>query len=146
MMPESIFSIANFFALASWLLLVVFPNRKVTQVVVRSGAVPILLSSAYLALIVLFFTSAEGGFGALPDVQLLFTNRWVALAGWLHYLAFDLLVGTWEVQEALVKKIPHLLVIPCLVATFLFGPVGFLLFFVLRFVVGKEVKDGPETV
>ena len=62
----------------------------------------------------------------------LFTSPEIALAGWVHYLAFDLFVGAWEVRTARREAIPHLLVLPCLVLTFLFGPVGFLLFLGLR--------------
>jgi hypothetical protein len=62
----------------------------------------------------------------------LFENRWALLAGWTHYLAFDLFVGTWEVRDARASGIPHLLVLPCLGLTFLFGPAGWLLYMALR--------------
>ena len=146
MKAEQLFSIANSLALICWLLLAVFPRRKLTGIAVLSGGVPLLLSAAYLILVALFFFSANGGFGSLPDVMKLFTNEWVALAGWLHYLAFDLLIGGWEVSEAQAKGISHLLVIPCLFLTFMFGPVGFLLFVVLRFFLAKEVKNDSETI
>jgi hypothetical protein len=71
----------------------------------------------------------------------LFTNEWAALAGWIHYLAFDLLVGTWEVKDSQERGISHWFVIPCLVLTFLLGPIGFLLYTVLRFFMSKEVKN-----
>jgi hypothetical protein len=58
----------------------------------------------------------------------LFDSRWLLLAGWVHYLCFDLLVGTWEVEDARARGIPHLVVVPCLVLTFLFGPAGWLLY------------------
>jgi hypothetical protein len=50
------------------------------------------------------------------------------LAGWLHYLAFDLLIGNREVQDARERGVPHFLVVPCLALTFLFGPAGWLLY------------------
>jgi hypothetical protein len=141
MKAEQIFSIANSIALLSWAVLIVAPRWTVTRRTIRSGAVPLLLSAAYLILIVLFFGRAEGGFGSLPEVMRLFTNEWAALAGWIHYLAFDLLVGTWEVKDSQERGISHWFVIPCLVLTFLLGPIGFLLYTVLRFFVSKEVKN-----
>ena len=141
MTAEKIFSIANTFALLSWLVLLVAPRWTVTRKIILSGAVPLLLSAAYLVLIVLFFGRAEGGFDSLPNVMKLFTNEWATLAGWIHYLAFDLLVGTWEVKDSQEKGISHWFVIPCLVLTFLFGPIGFLLYSILRFFLGKEVKN-----
>ena len=55
-----------------------------------------------------------------------------ALAGWTHYLAFDLFIGAWEVRTARAERIPFLAVVPCLALTFLFGPAGYLAFSALR--------------
>ena len=141
MKAEQIFSIANLIAMLSWILLAVAPRFVVTRKVILSGAIPLLLSAAYLILIVLFFGKAEGGFDSLANVMKLFTNEWAVLAGWIHYLAFDLFVGIWEVKDAQARGISHWFVIPCLVLTFLFGPIGFLLYSILRFFLGKEVKN-----
>jgi len=62
----------------------------------------------------------------------LFTKPEIALAGWIHYLAFDLFVGSWEVRTARSERIPILIVLPCLLLTFLFGPAGYLAFTGLR--------------
>jgi hypothetical protein len=141
MRAEQIFSIANIFALLSWVVLAVAPRWVVTRKAILSGAIPLLLSAAYLILIVLFFGRAEGGFDSLANVMKLFTNEWATLAGWIHYLAFDLFVGTWEVKDSQARGISHWFVIPCLVLTFLFGPIGFLLYSILRFFLSKEVKN-----
>ena len=65
-------------------------------------------------------------------------NPWLLLAGWLHYLAFDLLIGTWEVRDARERGIPHVVVVPCLVLTFMLGPAGWLLYLALRFAVAAR--------
>lgn len=132
MKAELIFTIANFTAMAGWLLMAILPRWSWTRKIVISGVLPLLLSVAYLVLIVLFFGSAEGGFGSLADVMKLFTNEWAVLAGWIHYLAFDMFVGAWEVKDAQEQNVSHLLVIPCLVLTFLLGPIGFLLYHIIR--------------
>jgi hypothetical protein len=75
-----------------------------------------------------FFSIRGGGFNSIPEVRQLFTDDGVLLAGWLHYLAFDLLIGFFIIKSAQEKAISHWLVIPCLVLTFMFGPCGFLLF------------------
>lgn len=145
MNAETIFSIANLTALLGWILLAAAPRWKFTGKLVLSGAIPLLLSAAYLILIVLFFGSAEGGFGSLADVMKLFTNQWAVLAGWIHYLAFDLFVGSWEVKDARERGISHWFVVPCLVLTFLLGPIGFLLYHILRRVVpNKNIKGEAQ--
>lgn len=146
MRAEQIFSIANLIAMLSWIILVVAPRWTVTRKIVLSGAIPLLLSAAYLILIVLFFGKAEGGFDSLANVMKLFTNEWAVLAGWIHYLAFDLLVGIWEVKDSQKRGISHWFVIPCLVLTFLLGPIGFLLYSILRGFLSKEVKNDPGII
>ena len=69
-------------------------------------AIPALLSVGYAALILAFWSGAPGGFDSLPNVMLLFTRPEIALAGWVHYLAFDMLVGAWEVRVARREGIP----------------------------------------
>jgi hypothetical protein len=54
------------------------------------------------------------------------------LAGWIHYLAFDLFVGSWEARDARQRGVPHLALVPCLALTFLFGPAGWLLYGAVR--------------
>jgi hypothetical protein len=75
---------------------------------------------------------SEGGFSSLTGVSALFDNPWGLLAGWTHYLAFDLFIGGWEVRDARRRGIPHLLVVPALALTFLLGPGGLLLYLGIR--------------
>lgn len=142
MKAEQIFSIANLIAMISWIILAVAPRWILTRKIILSGAIPLLLSAAYLVLVVLFFGAAEGGFGSLKGVMKLFTNEWAMLAGWIHYLAFDLFVGAWEVKDAQAKGISHWFIVPCLFLTFMLGPIGFLLYSILRiFLAKEEVKN-----
>jgi hypothetical protein len=90
-------------------------------------------------LIVSHWGETPGGFGSLSAVAMLFSNHWLLLAGWVHYLAFDLFVGSWEVRDSQRLGISHWLVIPCLILTFLFGPVGLLVYFVLRLAMRRSL-------
>ena len=132
MTPNQIFSIANFGAVCGWLLLVALPGRTWVANVIAGVAVPAVLAAAYTLIIGANFFGAEGGFSSLQDVALLFANPWLLLAGWMHYLAFDLLVGSWEARDARARGVPHLFVVPCLILTFLFGPAGWLLYLGVR--------------
>lgn len=132
MTAESAFSLLNTIALVGWILMAVLPGRRwVTEIATRV-AIPALLAVVYVTLIVSTFGQAEGGFSSLAGVAALFREPWLLLAGWVHYLAFDMLVGNWEVRDARARGIPHLIVVPCLVLTFLFGPAGWLLYTSIR--------------
>jgi hypothetical protein len=132
MSPEQIFSIANFAALCCWLLLIVLPAKRWVSHVVAGMAVPAAFAALYVIIIAIHFAGSEGGFSSLPEVARLFANPWLLLAGWVHYLAFDLLIGSWEVRDAKERGVRHIFVVPCLILTFLFGPVGWLLYLGVR--------------
>lgn len=132
MTPEALFKVANNIALLSWILLIVLGRKRWVSALTTAIVVPGALAVAYVLLLALHWSEASGGFQSLADVSTLFQNPWVLLAGWIHYLAFDLFVGTWEVRDAAANGISHWLIIPCLVLTFMFGPVGFLLYLLLR--------------
>jgi hypothetical protein len=112
----------------SWMLLAIFPRRRMVSDVLAGTGVPLALAVAYTSIVVATFGSSDGGFSTLADVAALFSNPWLLLAGWIHYLAFDLLIGRWEVLDAQQRGIPHVLVLPCMALTFLFGPAGWLLY------------------
>ncbi|HEX8286113.1 MAG TPA: ABA4-like family protein [Pyrinomonadaceae bacterium] len=145
MSPEQIFSLCGALVLPGWLLLVLLPRWRPSARLVCPVVIPLLLALVYLWLVATTFGRTEGGFGSLAKVSQLFQNRWVLLAGWIHYLAFDLFVGAWEVRDAQRVGVHHLLVVPCLLLTFLFGPVGLLLYFALRAALRRRLTVGGET-
>lgn len=132
MTPESLFGLATKAVLPGWLLLVFAPRWKWTARFICALLIPGLLGFLYLYIIAVHWRGSEGGFGSLAQVSELFGNPWLLLAGWVHYLAFDLFIGAWEVRDAQRQRIHHLLVIPCLLLTFMFGPIGLLLYLGLR--------------
>ena len=133
---DTLFSICTYGVLPAWLLLVVLPGWRGTQLVVHAAWIPVLLGLAYALAIVQGFGGApEGaGFSSLEAVMLTFTQPWAACAGWIHYLAFDLFIGAWEVRDARRHGIHHGLVVVCLALTLMFGPVGLLAYLGLRWV------------
>jgi hypothetical protein len=132
MTPDQIFSIANTVALGAWILLIVLPRQRWVSGTLAPTAMPALFAVLYVAIIVTQWKGSAGGFSSLSAVATLFTQPWLLLAGWIHYLAFDLFVGSWEVRDARERGIPHLAVVPCLLLTFMFGPAGWLAYSGLR--------------
>ena len=131
MTADRLFSICNFAVLPGWLLLVAAPRWRWTQ---RVAAImlPLALAAVYLALVITHFGKSGGGFGSLAQVTKLFGNPYLLLAGWIHYLAFDLFTGSWMVRDSKRLRVAHGYVVPCLLLAFLFGPVGLLTWFLIR--------------
>jgi hypothetical protein len=131
MTVDQLFSILNLVTMAAWLPLVFVPRARWASTVVPM-LVPALLAIVYIVLIAISLPGSEGGFSSLAGVSALFADRRALLAGWIHYLAFDLFIGGWEVRDAQSRGVPHLLVVPALVLTFLFGPAGLLVYLIAR--------------
>jgi hypothetical protein len=138
MPPDALFQIANPLVLTGWLALVLSPFAPRVAQGWAHGVV-LMQSTLYTALVLAFWAGAEGGFGTLAAVQALFRQPEIALAGWVHYLAFDLFVGAWAVRAARADGIAHALVLPCLIPIFLFGPAGLIGFALLRFTLTRKV-------
>ncbi len=144
MTPDAFFQFSGPIAMTGWLALVLSPLIPRASQILAGIIVPVILSIAYTALILAHWADAPGGFGSLADVMALFADPPIALAGWVHYLAFDLLVGAWIARTARREGIAHLFILPFLALTFLFGPAGFLGFMALRatFSMGRQTaKD-----
>ena len=140
MTTSIIFSICNSLVLPQWLLMTVAPKWKWTHKLVDSKIIPLLLSLVYI-IYFLQGMGAEGNFGSLEGVMKLFTVDVLALAGWIHYLAFDLLIGSWVLKRSQKLGIAHWWIIPCLLLCFMAGPAGFLLFWVIS----RFYKGGGES-
>jgi len=138
-MTNTIFSIVNLFALVGWVLLAALPGRRWAERV-SGWVVPGVLAASYVAIIAGSWGRSPGGFSSLTDVALLFDNPWLLLAGWVHYLAFDLLIGGWIVRDARERGISHGWVLPSLVLTFLFGPAGWLSYLGLRLALRRRTN------
>ena len=135
---ETIFSFASFIAMFGWILLVVLPADP--RVKLLTGIIiPLTLSAIYLVFVFLHFGDAPGGFGSLADVRMLFSRDELLLAGWVHYLAFDLFIGAWESRDSQRLQIPRLVMVPCFVMTFMLGPIGLLFYFAIRTAKTKQL-------
>ena len=131
MSVEFLFSVASTLALVGWVTLALVPRWPMARAL--AGVVlPLVLAAVYLTLVVRYMPGAQGGFGSLAQVALLFQQPELLLAGWIHYLAFDLFIGGWETRDAVRHDIPRLLVISCLALTFMLGPIGLLSYFLVR--------------
>lgn len=141
---ELLFKAANYAVIPFWLLLVAAPRWGWTQRLVHGPVVLLLLTPIYAYMRFGYAPAPEGmNFLTLYGVMVGFSAPNVVVAGWIHYLIFDLFVGAWEVRDAQRRGVPHALVIPCLLATLMIGPVGLLLYVVVRFF-SKRVLEYDE--
>lgn len=131
---DQLFKLCNTIALCSWIILVIAPHARWTQRIL-TGIIVTGFAVLYTWLVVTSFAQEPGGFesfSSLEGVRALFTDRKAVLTGWVHYLAFDLMTGIFIVNSARKHDINYLLILPCLFFTFMLGPIGLLLYFIVR--------------
>lgn len=126
---NAVFEGASTLALIAWAALILLPRWQALIVTLRFGILG-ALALLYVTLIFgYFFTVEGGGFNSIAEVRALFASDPVLVAGWVHYLAFDLFVGLWIATRADAMRLNRFLQAPILAATFMFGPLGLALFY-----------------
>lgn len=140
--PATMFMVLNYAVLPFWALLVFLPLSKITDTLVHSVLVPILLGVVYAWLLAsaVYGTPPppEGAaFSSLEGVMKLFSVERALVAGWAHYLVFDLFIGAWEARDAQRVGLNHFILIPCLILTLLVGPIGLLAYLIARGMGGR---------
>ena len=140
MTASEVFQIVNTIVLPAWMILIFFPTK--------SWRNPVIYGFAMFMAVVYVFYVVTGlsdfnfeDFSKLEGVKAMFSSDEAVLTGWVHYLVFDLLIGNWVVNNAQKHKISHYLIIPCLFFCFMFGPVGYLLYSIVKLVKIKTLKD-----
>lgn len=125
--PETVFDVENAAIFPFWLGMIAFPKNKVTETVMGSYAVPILLGFVYIYLTYYSFSDPriiEAFSTGKPDLAALskgFSYEWCMAVGWAHFIAMDLFVGRWIYLDARKNDVfaAHSLLL-CL----FFGPTG----------------------
>lgn len=131
---DLVFKLANFIALFQWVLMAIsiFYNNSLIQNLISKFYIPIFLSSLYFFYIILNISKSKGSFQNLDGVALLFKNKGILLAGWIHYLAFDLFVGIWVLKDSISTGMNQVLILISLFFTLMFGPIGFILHLIFK--------------
>ncbi|MGB8221647.1 MAG: ABA4-like family protein [Polyangiales bacterium] len=143
---ETLFKAANYAVIPFWLLLLVAPRWVWTQRLVHGPVVLLLLTPIYAYMLFGYAPAPEEfSFSSLYGVMVGFSTPHIVVAGWIHYLIFDLFVGAWETRDALRRGVPRLLLVPCVITTLMVGPIGLLLYVLVRFT-SKRVVEYGETV
>jgi hypothetical protein len=125
---ETAFSLFGVTAMVGWGLLLASPFIPTWSDRIAGTILPVVLSLGYVVLLLLPSDGSGGGFGSLAAVKDLFSQDQALLAGWVHFLAFDLFIGAWACRTARTEGISFWFVAPCLPLIFLFGPAGLLAF------------------
>lgn len=149
---DLIFTITNIFAIAMWLILLFAPRGEPVMTGLFYGGAGLLAASYAVIMIPLMLGLIDSGadgnmdFSSLAGVQQSLSSPSGATIGWIHYLSFDLFVGIWVARNADKYGFVRWVQIPVLLFVFLLGPLGLVLYLMLRFTRHNKVADAvmPE--
>ena len=131
--PTQIFQVVNLLPMPIWLVWMAAPSSRLSRTLARLVWPWAVLAGLYLVFMVVALASADrvdpGAFFSLGGVMALFQSRWMTLAGWTHYLCFDLFVARWIMNDA--PDAGYWLT-PILFLTLMFGPIGLLCYLAVR--------------
>lgn len=125
---------AHAVGIVGWIALVLAPRLGTERAVGIARTAGAGVAAVYLLLFLLF----PGGMAQLalnysPEgIARAFSDPALATVGWVHYIAFDLWVGAWEVEEAARIGVSRPILLLCLFLTAMVGPIGLLVFLLTR--------------
>ena len=138
-MWDTAFGMANLLALIMWSALILLPRWPALLAAVLYAGIGLLCLAYSVGVIGLlsgaFDAAGPAGsadFTTIEGVRAIFASDGGGTIGWIHYLAFDLFVGLWIARDADAKGFSRLIQAPILLATFLAGPLGLLLWLAIR--------------
>ena len=142
---ENIYLWSNFGILPFWLILLVIPNSKVTQFFLNSIIIPLIITCAYSYIVYQSFL-LENSLIDLFKIYLSIENLYTAFATesfllifWLHFLALNIFLGSWISLDGVKYNIPRGVVALPLILVYLTGPLGLVLYWLIRVFYAKKI-------
>ena len=127
-------------------MLIIIPNSKFTQFFVNSIIVPLILSAAYTYINYQAILMDEPIFDffklylSLDNLYTLFATESFLLVFWLHFLALNLFLGSWISRDGIKYNMPRSLVFLPLILVYFTGPLGLVLYWVIRVFYAKRIS------
>ena len=142
---ENIYLFANWGVVPFWLLLILAPNHALTNFFAQSIIAPLLLAIGYVYLSYNLYLESNifDGFNlyyGLDDLYSIFANETLLLIFWLHFLAISLFAGAWIVRDSKKYLIPKIVSIPSLILTYFSGPLGLVVYWLVRIFFAKKIS------
>ena len=143
---EQLFSFSNLLVMPFWGLMIFLPYWRVTEQLMKSLWVVVPVALLYAALILPSISSVFTGLSSptLDGIMTFLAEPTAATAAWAHFLAFDLFVGRWVYLDGRSHKISAWFISPILIFVFMLGPIGFLLYLLVRTAVLATKKANSE--
>lgn len=142
---ESIYLWVNFGVLPFWMMLILIPNSKITQILINSIILPLILSGLYIYVLYQAILLDENILDIF-NLYLSLDNLYAVLASesfllifWLHFTAINLFLGSWASRDGVKYNMSRSLMFMPLILIYFAGPVGLVLYWLLRIFYSKKL-------
>ena len=143
---EMIYLWLNIGVIPFWFILIFFPQSRFCSYLITSIFPFIIFSAIYIYLIYYFLTSGYDFFGnfnlylGIEELLILFSDKSFLIIFWVHFLAINLFCGSWIVRDSQKLMISKTLVFIPLTLTYFVGPLGILIYWVVRIFFAKRIS------
>jgi len=142
---ENIYLWINFGILPFWLMLIIIPNSKITQIFVNSIVLPLFLAAAYIYIIYQAILLEEPFLDIfklylnLDNLYTVFATESFLLIFWIHFIALNLFLGSWVSRDGIKYNISRKIVAIPVILIYFTGPVGFVFYWMFRIFYSKKL-------
>ena len=142
---ENIYLWSNFGVMPLWILLIIIPNSRITQILINSVIIPLILSTAYLYIIYQAILLDEMSIDIfklylnLDNLYTVFATESFLLVFWIHFIGLNLFLGSWVSRDAFKYNMPKKLTLFPLILIYFAGPVGLVLHWMFRIFYSKKL-------
>tara|TARA_Y100000590_G_scaffold312431_1_gene353078 strand:+ start:3372 stop:3845 length:474 start_codon:yes stop_codon:yes gene_type:complete len=142
---QNIFLWTNFGIIPFWLLLIFMPNYKITQILINSIILPLILSSLYVYLVYQATLLDESIFDifklylSLDNLYTVFATESFLLIFWIHFVSINLFLGSWVSRDSIKYNIPKVIAFLSLVSIYFAGPIGLVIYWFFRVFFAKRL-------
>ena len=142
---ENIYLWINLCILPFWIMLIIIPNSRLTQIFVNSIVLPLVLATTYIYVIYQAIILDESIidifklFLSLENLYIVFASESFLLVFWIHFLALNLFLGSWVSRDGVKYNIPRSLIFLPLILIYFTGPLGLVLYWLIRVFYAKKI-------
>ena len=143
---ETLYMWINLGVLPFWFILIVFPQSYLSRIFVTSIFPFLILSGVYTFILYKSYLTGydfDGNFNlylGLNELSRLFEDHLYIMIFWTHFIAINLFIGGWIVKDSQKFLINKVLMAVPLIMTYLIGPIGLFLYWIIRIFYAKRIS------
>ena len=143
---ETLYMWINLGVLPFWFILIVFPQSHLSRIFVTSIFPFFILSGVYIFILYksyLIGYDFDGNFSlylGLNELSRLFEDHLYIMIFWTHFIAINLFIGGWITKDSQKFSINKVLLSIPLIITYLIGPIGLFLYWIIRIFYAKRIS------